>query len=365
MVSATTASSTNIVNSSVLSSLVLTGATGLEGAYAGNTCTNQFVRSLNGAGVASCASVSDTDFSGALGVAHGGTNISSYTPGDILYASSATTLTRVASSTSGTVLALVNGIPSWVATSTLSTISGTLSGTQLDGVFGSSGILARTTTGTYASRTITGTANQITVANGDGVSGNPTLSLPSLLSFTQSSSTRQSIVDRLYVGDTATTTILGSATSTFGAGHRWHVSQSHWLISEFDRIERFQHHRGMLCDQRNLCRGKRRKWHGHFYHSRHRPLRWSDHDKRYYLTEPREREHVDGAAAVRERVEHNRILLRTLLLRRDRNIIVLIRRHTLTYQPKRPPRRTQWRRLRNLLHRCPLRRHRPNLRYDR
>ena len=40
------------------------------------------------------------------------------------------------------------------------------------------GLVARTGAGTATTRTITGTANQITVANGDGVSGNPTLSLP-------------------------------------------------------------------------------------------------------------------------------------------------------------------------------------------
>jgi hypothetical protein len=40
------------------------------------------------------------------------------------------------------------------------------------------GIIARTGAGTVAARTITGTTNQVTVTNGDGVSGNPTLSLP-------------------------------------------------------------------------------------------------------------------------------------------------------------------------------------------
>jgi len=40
------------------------------------------------------------------------------------------------------------------------------------------GVIARTGSGTVAGRTITGTANQVTVTNGDGVSGNPTLSLP-------------------------------------------------------------------------------------------------------------------------------------------------------------------------------------------
>jgi hypothetical protein len=40
------------------------------------------------------------------------------------------------------------------------------------------GLIARTGAGTATTRTLTGTANQITVANGDGVAGNPTISLP-------------------------------------------------------------------------------------------------------------------------------------------------------------------------------------------
>jgi len=46
------------------------------------------------------------------------------------------------------------------------------------------GIWSRTGTGTGSARTITGTANEITSTNGVGVSGNPTLSLPSALTFT-------------------------------------------------------------------------------------------------------------------------------------------------------------------------------------
>lgn len=41
------------------------------------------------------------------------------------------------------------------------------------------GFLTRTAANTYTPRTITGTSSQITVTNGDGVSGNPTISLPS------------------------------------------------------------------------------------------------------------------------------------------------------------------------------------------
>lgn len=40
------------------------------------------------------------------------------------------------------------------------------------------GLVAHTGSGAYAARTITGTANKITVTNGDGVSGNPTITIP-------------------------------------------------------------------------------------------------------------------------------------------------------------------------------------------
>lgn len=46
---------------------------------------------------------------------------------------------------------------------------------------GANGIVARTALNTTTARTITGTANKITVTDGNGVSGNPTLTLPTLL----------------------------------------------------------------------------------------------------------------------------------------------------------------------------------------
>lgn len=48
----------------------------------------------------------------------------------------------------------------------------------------STGIAVRSASDTWVQRTVTGTANEITVTNGNGVSGNPTLSLPSALTFT-------------------------------------------------------------------------------------------------------------------------------------------------------------------------------------
>ena len=51
-------------------------------------------------------------------------------------------------------------------------------GLVLDAINTGTGVLVRTGTNTFARRTITGTANQVAVANGDGVAGNPTLSIP-------------------------------------------------------------------------------------------------------------------------------------------------------------------------------------------
>lgn len=55
------------------------------------------------------------------------------------------------------------------------------SGTCLDNItgFSATGFLVRTGAGTYSNRTIGGTANQITIVNGDGVAGPPVLSIPS------------------------------------------------------------------------------------------------------------------------------------------------------------------------------------------
>ena len=83
-------------------------------AYFGATATSSF----STAGALTLAS--------ALTEANGGTHQTTYTTGDILYASAANTLSKLAIATPGFVLALSNGIPTWVATTTLSNISGTL-----------------------------------------------------------------------------------------------------------------------------------------------------------------------------------------------------------------------------------------------
>jgi hypothetical protein len=68
--------------------------------------------------------------------------------------------------------------------------SGTPNKLKVDGILlpifqlASNGVICRTSASTVSARTITGTANQITVTNGDGVSGNPTLSIPATFDLT-------------------------------------------------------------------------------------------------------------------------------------------------------------------------------------
>lgn len=50
--------------------------------------------------------------------------------------------------------------------------------------FNSNGLLTQTTADTFVARTITGTTNQVNVSNGNGVAGNPTLSLPQSIATT-------------------------------------------------------------------------------------------------------------------------------------------------------------------------------------
>ena len=74
------------------------------------------------------------------------------------------------------------------------------------------------TTGNYIA-TVSGTTNQITVSGSGSENAAVTLSLPTLLAFTNASSTAQSILDYLAIGRTATTTIRGdNSTSTFSGG---------------------------------------------------------------------------------------------------------------------------------------------------
>jgi hypothetical protein len=100
-----------------------------------------------------------TGVTGTLPIANGGTNITTYTTGDILYASATNTLSKLAAGTNGYVLTLASGVPTWAAASSG---SGTVTSVALSG--GTTGLTVTgspiTTSGTI---TLAGT---LAVANG-------------------------------------------------------------------------------------------------------------------------------------------------------------------------------------------------------
>jgi hypothetical protein len=107
-----------------------------------------------------------TGVTGTLGATNGGTAQSTYTTGDILYASATNTLSKLAAGANGQVLTLASGVPSWAtASGGVTTIS-----------FGSTGLTPSTATsgavsvaGTLA--VANGGTGQSTVTTGDIIYG--------------------------------------------------------------------------------------------------------------------------------------------------------------------------------------------------
>ncbi len=85
-----------------------------------NSCLSNQTLTYNSVGdVMSCTNISlpSSQISGSVTAANGGTGQSSYSVGDILYASSTTGLSRLPAGTNGQVLTVASGLPSWASAS--------------------------------------------------------------------------------------------------------------------------------------------------------------------------------------------------------------------------------------------------------
>lgn len=105
--------------------------------------------------------------------------------------------------------ALSNSAITIAGTST--SLGGSITLDTIDGL-ASSGIIARTAANTRAVRTFTGTANQITIANSDGVAGNPTFSLPTSLASVNSITAAATTDLTLNAGSSGASIDLGQGT---------------------------------------------------------------------------------------------------------------------------------------------------------
>jgi hypothetical protein len=95
---------------------VLVGNTGSAptwGSLSGSAVTT-FQTSLSGL-TPSTATSGAVTLAGTLGATSGGTGLTSYTTGDIIYSSATNTLAKLPAGTNGQILSLASGIPSWVA----------------------------------------------------------------------------------------------------------------------------------------------------------------------------------------------------------------------------------------------------------
>lgn len=101
--------------------------------------------------------------------------LSGLTADTVPYANSSKQLTS--SAVTPTELGYVSGVTSAIQTQ-LGNKQGLDATLTALAAYNTNGLLTQTAADTFTGRTITGTANQVVVSNGDGVSGNPTLSTP-------------------------------------------------------------------------------------------------------------------------------------------------------------------------------------------
>ena len=176
-VTATNATTTNFVTTNATSAnLTVSGTASTSALIASNSFTlgslTGFLKATAGAVATSLINLA-SDVTGILPVANGGTGWSNLAAGAIPYGNGASAVATTTAGTAGYVLAYLNGVPTWAATTTLGNISGTLSvgqggtgSTTLSGLLVGNGTSALNTASISAPLLISGSTLSIAKANG-------------------------------------------------------------------------------------------------------------------------------------------------------------------------------------------------------
>ncbi len=167
-----------------------------------------------------------------VAVADGGTNISSYATGDVLYASGATTLAKLPVSTNGFVLTLVAGLPAWVAPAGggASTFISLLDApSSYAGASGKTVAVNAGETGVEfinTVKTVTGTSNRITIG---GTAINPTIDIASTYVGQATITTLGTIATGTWNGTAIGATFGGTSQTTYTQGDLLYASAANTL----------------------------------------------------------------------------------------------------------------------------------------
>lgn len=211
--------------------LLGTGTTAIT-PYVGTSCTNQFPRSLNASGVATCNSVAlASDVTGGLGAVNGGTGITTYALGDLIYGFNSTTIGKLPGSIvaakrflTQTGNGTISASPAWgTIAATDVTPAGSTTQVQYNNagaLAGASGLTYNVTTGAVSVGTAT-TGDALLVAGGGKFSG------------TISRSVATSNVETGVVGGTIPMiSLANSASTTDNKGWDLNVSGTGFLCNE-------------------------------------------------------------------------------------------------------------------------------------
>lgn len=82
----------------------------------------QYVSDIAADGTLTCSAVGFTQLSGTAATTQGGTGLTSYSTGDVLYASGSNTLAKLGIGSTSQVLTVVGGVPTWQAATVLPTV---------------------------------------------------------------------------------------------------------------------------------------------------------------------------------------------------------------------------------------------------